>query len=93
LNTTIHPILDQIPHHLYVCAADSTELRNHIVFRDFLLKDATTRQQYQELKYKIAETAEQDRKRYAILKEINAQSFINNILERASGSGKTEKMD
>ena len=82
-NDTLHPILDQISHHLYVCAVDSKELRNHIAFRDFLMENSTARQQYQELKYQIAAAAKQDRKQYAALKETVAKPFIKAILEKA----------
>jgi GrpB-like predicted nucleotidyltransferase (UPF0157 family) len=78
-----HPVLDHVAHHLYVCEEGSAELQNHILFRDFLKKDDAARKQYQELKYKIAEEAKQDRKLYAALKEINAEPFIKAILDKA----------
>lgn len=79
----LHPLLDHVAHHLYVCETNSAELKNHIVFRDYLIKDVTARQQYQELKYKIAEEAKQDRKKYAALKEEGAWQFINSIVQKA----------
>ncbi len=41
----------EIEHHLYVCAADSAELRRHITFRDKLRSDQTAAQQYAEMEY------------------------------------------
>jgi GrpB-like predicted nucleotidyltransferase (UPF0157 family) len=79
-----HPVLDHVAHHLYVCEVNSAELKNHIVFRDFLRKDAAARQQYQALKYRIAEEAKQDRKRYAALKEVIAEPFISAIINKAA---------
>jgi GrpB-like predicted nucleotidyltransferase (UPF0157 family) len=79
----LHPVLDHVAHHLYVCEANSAELKNHILFRDFLINDVTARQQYQELKYKIAEEAKQDRKKYASLKEERAKRFISAIIDKS----------
>lgn len=74
-------ILDIITHHLYVCPIDSEELQKHILFRDYLLANEATRIQYQSLKYEIAEAANQDKKKYAELKELKAKDFIDNIIE------------
>jgi GrpB-like predicted nucleotidyltransferase (UPF0157 family) len=76
-------VLDKITHHLYVCPNDSEELQKHILFRDYLLSTETARIQYQTLKYEIAEATNQDKKKYAELKELKAKSFIDNILEKA----------
>ncbi len=75
-----YQVLDSIAHHLYVCPVNSKELQRHILFRDHLLKNEAARNQYQTMKYKIAEAAEQDRKKYALLKEIKTSSFINSIM-------------
>jgi GrpB-like predicted nucleotidyltransferase (UPF0157 family) len=79
---TPHVILDTIVHHLYVCPMDSEELRRHILFRDYLKENEEARVQYQILKYTIAEEAKQDRKRYAEMKEVKANKFINAIIEK-----------
>jgi hypothetical protein len=39
--------------------------------------------EYEQLKYAIAEEANQDRKQYAALKEVKATAFIKHILEKA----------
>jgi GrpB-like predicted nucleotidyltransferase (UPF0157 family) len=77
-----HKILDSIIHHLYVCRADSEELQRHILFRDYLIANEDVRTQYQTLKYKIAEEAGQDKKKYAALKEIKAKKFINSVIKK-----------
>jgi GrpB-like predicted nucleotidyltransferase (UPF0157 family) len=59
-------ILDKISHHLYVCKNDCEELHRHIFSRDYLRKHEIARNFYQNLKYQIAEEANQDRKLYAI---------------------------
>lgn len=75
-------VLDKITHHLYVCPNDSKELQKHILFRDYLRSDESARIQYQKLKYEIAEATNQDKKKYADLKEIRARTFVNDILEK-----------
>jgi GrpB-like predicted nucleotidyltransferase (UPF0157 family) len=76
-------VLDKIPHHLYVGKFDSTEIQRHLLFRDYLRKHAEARHFYMNLKYEIAQEAQQDRKIYAQIKEIKARSFINYLIELA----------
>lgn len=75
-----HPVLDRIQHHLYACPSTSEELNRHLLFRDYLRKNPAASAQYQQLKYQIAAEAEQDRKRYAQLKEEQARSMIESFL-------------
>ena len=79
--TNYDEILDRISHHLYVCKNDCAELQRHILFRDYLRKHEVARNFYQNLKYQIAEEANNDRKRYAAIKELKANAFINYIIE------------
>ena len=74
-------ILDTIQHHLYVCPINSKALQRHILSRDFLRKNEWARIKYQEIKYKLAEKANQDKKVYAALKENNINDFIDSIIE------------
>jgi GrpB-like predicted nucleotidyltransferase (UPF0157 family) len=74
-------ILDNIPHHLYVCRYDCAELHRHLLFRDHLKKHETARKYYQSLKYDIAREAVDDRKLYAAMKELKAKSFIDEVIE------------
>ena len=69
-------------HHLYVCPIDSKALERHILSRNFLKKNEWARIKYQEMKYEIAEKANQDRKKYAELKEKNVNDFIDSIVEK-----------
>jgi len=78
-----NPILDVIKHHLYVCPSDSKALEQHILFRDFLRKNESARLKYQAMKYELAEKAKQDKKRYAELKEQQANDFVNMIIQKA----------
>lgn len=80
---TKHQILDGISHHLYVCPVGSEELQKHITFRNYLLANEVARNEYQKLKYEIAEAADQDKKQYATLKEVKAREFINSIIEKS----------
>ncbi|MBN1648567.1 MAG: GrpB family protein [Spirochaetales bacterium] len=77
-----HDILDTISHHLYACPADSAELRRHLLFRDHLRRNARARQEYRELKLELARETDNDRKKYAALKEARAREFVLKIVER-----------
>ncbi len=79
---TSDPILDKISHHLYVCHSESKALERHLLSRDFLRKNDWARLAYQEMKYELAEKAGQDKKRYAELKELNVNEFIDSIIEK-----------
>ncbi|MDR7210124.1 GrpB family protein [Flavobacterium piscis] len=74
-------ILDTIYHHLYVCSVNSKALERHILSRDFLRKNDWARIKYQQMKYEMAEKANQDRKKYQELKELNVNDFIDSIIE------------
>ncbi|MCU0436766.1 MAG: GrpB family protein [Raineya sp.] len=82
-NSVQNNVLDSITHHLYVCPIYSQELKRHLSFRDYLIKNEKDRTEYQNLKYQIAEEANQDRKLYAQLKEVKAKDFISDILKKA----------
>lgn len=45
--------IEWMPHHLYVCFANSLALKNHLVFRDALLSDQTIANNYYQLKKKL----------------------------------------
>jgi GrpB-like predicted nucleotidyltransferase (UPF0157 family) len=78
-----HEALDGILHHLYVCEKNSEELKRHLLFRDYLIANEAARKEYEEIKYKIAAQSNQDKKRYAALKELEAATFINSVIEKA----------
>lgn len=75
-----HPVLDEISHHLYVCPEYSEELSNHIIFRDYLIKNSWAREKYASMKRQIAEQANQDRKIYAEVKQHTAKEFVQKII-------------
>lgn len=77
-----HAILDTIKHHLYVCPSTSKALERHILSRDFLRNNDWARLEYQQMKYELAEKANQDKKIYAALKELNVNNFIDSIIEK-----------
>jgi GrpB-like predicted nucleotidyltransferase (UPF0157 family) len=77
-----HKVLDSITHHLYVCPIDSEELKKHLLFRDFLRANTNARIEYERLKYEIADQANQDKKKYAELKEIKAKQFIDTVIAK-----------
>ncbi len=75
-------VLDKITHHLYVCPVNSKALERHILSRNFLRKNKWAMIKYQQMKYELAEKANQDRKKYAELKELNINDFIDSIIEK-----------
>ena len=75
-------VLDTIIHHLYVCSKNSEALERHILMRNFLQKNDWARMKYQEMKYDLAEKANQNNKRYAELKELNVNEFIDEIIKK-----------
>ena len=78
---SLNGILDLISHHLYVCQSNSEPLERHILMRNHLRKNDSARIKYQEMKYLLAEKANQDKKLYAKLKELNINNFIDEIIE------------
>ena len=78
----LNEILDTVKHHLYVCPFGSKALERHILSRNFLRKNDWARLKYQQMKYALAKEANQDKKIYAVLKEINVNNFINSIIEK-----------
>jgi len=74
--------LDTITHHLYVCLKNSKALERHVLSRNFLRKNDWARLEYQTMKYRLAEKAKQDKKRYAELKELNVNEFIDSIINK-----------
>jgi GrpB-like predicted nucleotidyltransferase (UPF0157 family) len=75
-------ILDTVKHHLYVCSINSKALKRHILSRDFLRKNDWARLEYQRMKYELAKKANQDRKKYAELKELHVNDFIDLIIKK-----------
>jgi GrpB-like predicted nucleotidyltransferase (UPF0157 family) len=68
-------LLDTITHHLYVCPVHSKALERHLLSRNFLRKNEGARMKYGQMKYELAEMANQNKKLYAELKEI----YINGL--------------
>jgi GrpB-like predicted nucleotidyltransferase (UPF0157 family) len=81
-----HEVLDTIKHHLYVCPMGSNALERHILSRNFLRKNDWARLQYQQMKYELAEKANQDQKKYAALKECKVNDFIDTIISKEKHS-------
>jgi GrpB-like predicted nucleotidyltransferase (UPF0157 family) len=65
-------------HHLYVCFSDSLALKNHIIFRDSLLKNGDLVKEYSKLKMDLVNEKGMTRERYTIQKT----GFILNVLTR-----------
>jgi len=75
-------VLDKIKHHLYVCLSHTEALNRHILFRDYLRKSESAKLEYQIMKYKLAEVANQNKEVYAGLKEVSINDFIDSIIRR-----------
>lgn len=63
-------------HHLYVCFSDSLALKNHLLFRDSLLKDKSLIEKYTELKNSLIHQKGMTREQYSKLKT----DFILSVL-------------
>ncbi|HSK12382.1 MAG TPA: GrpB family protein [Phnomibacter sp.] len=55
-------------HHLYVCFADSSAAKNHLLFRDALRKDKQLAAQYSQLKISLTGNEKMTRAEYSKLK-------------------------
>ena len=77
----VNEILDSITHHLYVCHIESIALERHILFRNYLRKNEWARLKYQRMKYDLAVMANQNKSRYAVLKALQVNGFIDSIIE------------
>lgn len=73
--------LDSIRHHLYVCHESNPEFKRHLLFRDALRSNPQLREEYQQLKLKLAVKANQDKKLYADLKEKEAINFFESFFQ------------
>ena len=72
--------LDFMAHHLYVCPSDSTELKRHLAFRDYLRSNKSASDEYSALKRSLAAELGNDIDAY-----INGKtSFIYEILEQTT---------
>ncbi len=78
-----HPVLDHITHHLYACPKDSPELDRHLRFRNYLRSNPEACREYEAIKFRLAEEAEQDKGIYSEIKEEAARTFIEGILDKA----------
>jgi GrpB-like predicted nucleotidyltransferase (UPF0157 family) len=63
-------------HHLYVCFSDSPALKNHLLFRDLLLKNKRLAREYTRLKERLVAEVGITKEQYTIKKT----EFITNIL-------------
>jgi GrpB-like predicted nucleotidyltransferase (UPF0157 family) len=84
-----HCILDKIKHHLYACPAESSALKRHLLFRDFLRENEWARKEYFWLKMNLAVRADNDRKLYASMKEAEARDFVLRIVKLAESAEET----
>ena len=66
-------------HHLHMLLADSDELQNHLLFRDYLRRNKATAEEYDRLKKELAQKYELDRDAYLDGKA----GFVERILKLA----------
>ena len=72
-------------HYIHVEVMDSIYWKNHIVFRDYLLKHPAYIEQYETLKKNIAKQFKEDRKKYTAAKD----EFIRSVLKAAEIDNQT----
>ena len=82
---TVHnEILDNIDHHLYVCAIDNEEYKRHILFRDYLRSHTEARDRYNQIKEEIlTKVGSENRAGYVQMKEEEYRDFFEEIIEKA----------
>jgi GrpB-like predicted nucleotidyltransferase (UPF0157 family) len=64
-------------HHLYVCAADSDALRNHLLFRDYLRSHPDAAERYGDVKRKAAREFGDDRQGYFEAKRAVGEEILD----------------
>ncbi len=74
------PPRNWMSHHLYVCPANSLELRRHLIFRDALRANGDLRREYEKRKLDVALRSGGDREVYAQIKEIECRDFVESVL-------------
>jgi GrpB-like predicted nucleotidyltransferase (UPF0157 family) len=72
-------LVNDPPHHLYVCPPHSAELRRHIAFRDYLRAHAVEARAYGDLKHALAQRFRDDRSAYMAGKD----ALVRELLRRA----------
>jgi GrpB-like predicted nucleotidyltransferase (UPF0157 family) len=76
--------LDDIKHHLYVCATDCKEYQRHILFRDYLRTHGEARDRYNRIKTEILRRyGEDDRGKYVSVKEAEYRWFFDGVIKSA----------
>jgi GrpB-like predicted nucleotidyltransferase (UPF0157 family) len=74
--------LDEIEHHLYVCAKGNRELDRHLRFRDALRRDENLRREYRNIKLEIlGKVGFDNRDGYAEMKEDQYKWFFEKVLD------------
>ncbi|WP_052078970.1 GrpB family protein [Spirochaeta lutea] len=74
-------LLDEIPHHLYVCTKDNLEYNRHIRFRDRLRADPGLVAEYNSIKNRIlAAVGDDNRAGYVAMKETQYTEFFERVL-------------
>jgi GrpB-like predicted nucleotidyltransferase (UPF0157 family) len=78
----LHPVLDSIVHHLYVCPSYSKEFKNHILFRDYLRNHKEYVDQYNIIKDSILNKyGENNRSKYVEIKENEYKIFFEEVIK------------
>ena len=77
-------ILDRIRHHLYVCPANSEELKRHLLFRNYLREHIDIRDEYIEIKKEImVKYGPEEREKYVQAKENEYRWFFDKVHQLA----------
>jgi GrpB-like predicted nucleotidyltransferase (UPF0157 family) len=76
-------------HHLYVCASDVTELRRHLLLRDFLRANPARAAEYAALKRTLAVRFREDREAYA---EGKSELIASMLADAVRGSRTGERL-
>lgn len=81
----MHKGSPQHTHHLHIWEQGNPEIEKHILFRDYLINNPSVKQQYADLKEKLAAQYRNEHKNYTTLKD----HFIKDVVAKSGFKGLT----
>ena len=76
-----------LTHHLYVCPEDSTELKRHLAFRDYLRTHHAAREKYGNIKLEAAKLYPEDIDKYIEYKSPIIEEIYADVIRLEKNNG------
>ena len=76
-----------LTHHLYVCPEDSTELKRHLAFRDYLRTHQAAREKYGNIKLEAAKLYPEDIDKYIEYKSPIIEEIYADVMRLEKNNG------